>query len=200
MMYKYVLLYFLFIGFSQSLISQSATETGFFQQLSVTATPSNRAQGLDELYNYQLENLTTFSPGELSASYGVSSNLSLGLGLFHGLGNPNAGFFDRAGRFYPLRKTGRGYTREGALLAILTTNPEKELPVFVQFSVGYSFASEALAFTGLFGARRPLYRHISITGGVRASYLTHRIPGWVDNLNTFGAIRMELGVNWSMSY
>jgi hypothetical protein len=86
------------------------------------------------------------------------------------------------------------------LLAILTTNPEKELPVFVQFSVGYSFASEALAFTGLFGARRPLYRHISITGGVRASYLTHRIPGWVDNLNTFGAIRMELGVNWSMSY
>jgi hypothetical protein len=46
MMYKYVLLYFLFIGFSQSLISQSATETGFFQQLSVTATLSNRAQGL----------------------------------------------------------------------------------------------------------------------------------------------------------
>lgn len=194
------LLFIFFIGSTKVLFSQSTPVTEFFQRLSVTATISNRAQGLDELYNYQLENITTFGPGELSASYGVSINLSLGLGFFHGLGNPNAGFFDRAGRFYPLRETGKGYTREGALLAILTTNPEKELPVFVQFGVGYSFASEALAFTGFFGARRPLYRHISITGGLRASYLTHRIPGWVDDLNTFGAIRMELGLNWSIAY
>lgn len=195
-----LLLYFLFIGFSSFLFSQPAAPLGFLQKLSVTATLSNRAQGLDELYNYQLKNITTFGPGELSASYGVSTNLSLGLGFFHGLGNPNAGFFDRSGRFYPLRESGKGYTREGSLLAILTTNPEKELPVFVQFGVGYSFASEAMAFIGFFGARRPVYRHISLTGGVRVSYLTHRLPGWVDELNTFGAIRMELGLNWSIAY
>lgn len=180
--------------------AQQSSKQGFFQNLSYTITVSNRAQGLGQFYNYKLSNLTTFGPGELSVSHSVSSNLSLGIGLFHGLGNPDAGFFDRSGRFYPVRKTGKGYTREGALLSIMTTNPEKSLPVFVQFGVGFSFASEALAFTGFFGARRPLYRHFSITGGTRASYLTHRTSGWVDEVSTFGAARMELGLNWSIAY
>ena len=196
---QYILL-FLVAGSWLSLSAQQSLDKGFFQNLSYTLTLSNRAQALGQLYEYQLKNLTTFGPGELSASHAVSPNISLGLGLFHGLGNPDAGFFDASGRFYPVRKNGSGYTRESALLAIMTTNPEKSLPVFVQFGIGYSFASEALAFTGFLGGRRPIYRQLSITGGLRASYLRHRIPSWTDDINTFGAARMELGLNWSIAY
>ncbi len=167
-------------------------------RLSFTASLSNSGHATDHLYDYSLRELVTIGPGEFSVSYRLSDALSLGLGLGYGLGNPEAGFFDAAGTFFPLQRPGRRFARESALLFLLSSNPDGALPVFVEFGIGYAPAANAPAFTGLLGVRFPLYHRLSVTGGLRGSYVAHHVPPPVAGITTFGALRLEVGLNWAV--
>lgn len=203
-------------GFAKKLLTGKAA-----QHLSVTATIATQAEGLSSLGDYNLQKLTNVNLGELSVAYKINDRFSLGLGTVAGLGNCGGGYTNAEGAFVAyhfdeeddddddddeldddMDDMDNDDDCDGEeldnLMAILTTQPFANLPIFAQVSGGYSFGANAPAYSVMLGARQPLIGGLNLTGGFRFSDVLHKLPTGATEVISSSGLRLEIGLNWSL--
>lgn len=205
-------------GFGKKLLTGKAA-----QNLSITATMATQAEGLSSLEDYNLRKLTNVNLGELSVTYKIHERFSLGLGTVAGLGNCGGGYTNAEGAFVAYHSDDDDDDHDDEddmddeddddhdddddecddeeldnLMAILSTQPFANLPIFVQIAGGYSFGAGAPGYSMMLGARQPLIGGLNLTGGFRFSDVLHKLPAGAIEVGSSSGLRLEIGLNWSL--
>ncbi len=79
----------------------------------------------------------------------------------------------------------------------ITFKFSKKVPFFVQAAGGYSFGSNAPAYSAMIGYNQKIFKGLGIIGGIRFSDVLHQKPVDAVNMAPSSGIRAELGLSWN---
>jgi len=147
---------------------------------------------------------------ELGASYGLNSNISVGLSAMGGLGA--CGYHNSEGVYVELGENEDDDEDDpdemeddndeecdselDAVMGTLTYKISEQIPVFVQIAGGYSAGQNAPAYSALIGYHQKIFSELGITAGVRFSEVLSDIPADAVDFTRSG-FKAELGIHWN---
>ncbi len=217
---KKILTVFLLIAFlsptvfaqEQIAITEEATKS-LFDQLSFTLKTGTPSIPMSDLGSSGKQ-LSNIGIAEIGASFKTSSNFSFGISAMGGLGNCAEGYYDSEGVFIEFeddeddddmddRDEDEGEEDEDCdgeepevLMGTMTYIVSNKVPVYVQASAGYSFDSNAPAYSILVGYNQRLFSQLSLSGGLRYSEVLINVPSDAQDFSRSG-LKAELGLHWN---
>ena len=202
--------------------SKSSKFTNFLTNFSVTATAASPSVNFKEMSNSTLKKSHGISMGELNIMYKLNSRISFGIGTVGSLGLCNSGYYNAEGAFVPFTyddddneqddddddepndddddneqeddDDGCGEFGDN-LMGTFTYKISEKVPFFVQAAAGYSFGSNAPAYSAMIGYNQKIYKGLGIVGGIRYSDILHQKPAEAVSMAPSSGIRAELGLS-----
>ena len=185
--------------------SKSSKFTNFLTNFSVTATAASPSVNFKEMSNSTLKKSHGISMGELNIMYKLNSRISFGIGTIGSLGLCNSGYYNAEGAFVPFTydddddneqddDDGCGEFGDN-LMGTFTYKISEKVPFFVQAAAGYSFGSNAPAYSAMIGYNQKIYKGLGIVGGIRYSDVLHQKPAEAVSMAPSSGIRAELGLS-----
>ena len=222
------LLYLLFVlVFSSGLAGQNEVVevhkfSSLFKRVSLSATMSTPAIGINEFGQLNFRKLGQISLSDLNLSYKLSPRVSIGLSTMNNLSNGIGGYYNKEGQFFslcdddeldedeipddPKDSDDIEYENDDDchddefgqnLMGTFTFKISEESPFFLQVAGGYAFASRSPAYTALIGYNQKIFSGISIRGGVRFSDIMYKKPADAVKTTSTAGLKVELGLGWN---
>lgn len=202
--------------------AKSSKFTSFLSNFSVTATAASPSVNFKEMNNSTLKKSTGISMGELNIAYKLNPKISFGVSSMGSLGLCNSGYYNQEGAFVPFSydddddehddddnepdddnddnenddddDDGCGEFGDN-LMGTFTYKISEKIPFFVQAAGGYSFGSNAPAFSAMIGYNQRIFKWLGIVGGIRYSDVFYQKPAEAVSMAPSSGIRAELGLS-----
>jgi hypothetical protein len=186
-------------------------------KFSVTATAATPSVNFKEMNNATLKKAKGISMGELSINYKMNSRISFGLGTMGSLGLCFSGYYNAEGNFVPFSSDDddENDTEDGDgdddaedddddcgefgdnIMGTFTFKLSEKIPFFVQAAGGYSFGSNAPAYSAMIGYNQKVFKGLGIVGGIRFSDVLYQKPADAVKMAPSSGLRAELGLSWN---
>lgn len=203
---------------------KSSKFSNLLSHFSITATAASPSINFKELNNSTLKKSHGISMGELNIMYKINSRMSIGVGTVTSPGLCHSGYYNAEGAFVPFSYDDDDDNEQDDdddgpeddddeledddddddcgefgdnIMGTFTFKISEKVPFFVQAAGGYSFGSNAPAYSAMIGYDQKIFKGLGILGGVRFSDVLHKKPADAVKMASSSGFRAELGLSWN---